>query len=213
MRLATYLSNFKKRLVSIPNRILWRLLFPNSFSRHPEVHDWSTNPSVGFGLGLARTTDVVGCFHALKKYGRPVCQRQDAVLDLGSGDGVALRLMRLCGFRNVVGIEADSELAALSRINEPTALIIEGDFTLPMTIRQVSTEVRLVFAFNPAPPEQLLHALVLLLRRLGAYRLILFNPIAKNMIQEHGDLSVLARCSGRNFWVADVGDPLIVHRS
>jgi hypothetical protein len=165
--------------------LVWKISFRN-FKRHPMVSDECTNPDIGHGNGMARTTGETILFFLLfsklrKNY------RLVAGIDLGCGDGVVLKYFKISGLRQA-GIEYDESLSRLAQFNNPDAIIITGDFTNEKiiaktlisldldnpTIKNEGWEL-LVYAFNPIVPEKLLDSLDLIAKR-RSFILILKNP-------------------------------------
>lgn len=178
----------------------YKLLFRGStFIRHSDVMDTATNPNVGEGNGMARTTSPIFSTWLLRKF-----SNGKTALDLGCGDGVVLRLMRYAGFKNIFGIEADEQLAALAMHNEPGAVVIVGDMTSSEIVSRIPYREITVFAFNPASPEVLTEGIRKLMESRESLILILRNPKAiENLIQAFPNSKIL-RDAKRNHAVLQI---------
>lgn len=166
------------RFVWTINAIFRRIAY-RDFHRHPEVSDFETNVNVGHGLGLARTIDPLTQIIRVLRYmgiARFPFRKNFSILDLGCGDGFMLRGFDFVGFRNLSGVEFDQNLAGLAQINVRRAKIFCVDFSSSQFSKVLGgNSYTAVFAFNPAPAEQLIAALKVLLEN-GSYTLFLRNP-------------------------------------
>ena len=175
---------------------LFRKIAYRDFVRHPEVNDYQTNINVGQGYGLARTIDpLTQVFRVLRYSGvvHVLFRKNFSILDLGCGDGFMLSGFDFAGFRNLSGIEIDRELADLASRNVPRATIFCVDFSSSeFSWILGENSYKAVFAFNPAPAEQLISALRALLEN-GPYTLFLRNPKSWPEIvsEKHFGLEVL----------------------
>jgi hypothetical protein len=100
-----------------------------------------------------------------------------------------LKAFDFAGFRNLSGVEIDSELADLSRKNVPRASIASLDFSSSDFVQFAKKgNFKAVFTFNPAPAAQLIPAL----RALAQEPYILFfrNPISATEIITSPELNV-----------------------
>lgn len=160
------------------NAIFRRIAY-RDFVRHPEVNDYQTNINVGHGFGLARTRDPLTQILRVIRY-MGVAQtpfgRNFSILDLGCGDGFMIRGFDFVGFRNLVGVELDRELADLASVNIPRAKIHCVDYSSPAFSDFLGeTSYAAVFAFNPGPAKPLILALKKIACN-GSYILFLRNP-------------------------------------
>lgn len=173
------------------NSTLTRLLSTN-FRRHPKVSDEFGNPAVGIGYGMARTTDnLTLAYYFLRYVGLPR-KNTGYILDLGSGDGWVLHLLSVLRYRNLLGIEFDSELVSLSIKNVPRAIFIEGDFTsLSVTnkLGNLHKEIRAIYIFNPAHPEDVVDFLYNIENR-NEIILVMKNPKALGHIMTSTHFSI-----------------------
>jgi SAM-dependent methyltransferase len=184
------------------NELFWRLLWGNKFIRHSQVDDFQTNPNVGAGHGMARTKntlDLVVTLRLLRGLKRM------AAIDLGCGDGAALKVLTLAGFQPVLGIEFDPELTEIARRNNKHAQVVCGDFTNLQYLKEFSYEgpISLAYAFNPTSGALLSQALEILAAR-NKFTLILRNPVALETIKTHGNLQVTVRRTLANIAICTV---------
>lgn len=93
---------------------------------------------VGLGNGFARTTTPISTIVLMR------CSKthNSHFVDLGCGDGIALLLAKLSGFKEICGVELDPELAALSRSNFRASCIHYGDMASPGTLQHLTNECR-----------------------------------------------------------------------
>lgn len=197
-------QSLTKLILIILNELVWRLFWnPRYFKRHTQVDDYHSNPTIGAGYGMARTKNIFEL--GLQLYLHKTHDRSKSILDLGCGDGAALRLFRLIGFENVLGVEMDAHLVQLARQNEPSAIILLADFTGPNFLKDfgVNMEINTVFAFNPAPAPALIMALRTL-SDMNPYTLFLRNPIHELDILQCEDLKVKIRKSFGNLTVLEI---------
>ena len=171
---------------------LWRFHF-KSFLRHPDVSDNFTNHSVGHGHGMARTSrEVLTFFKILRIIHKR--RKVKAGIDLGCGDGVALKYFSMAKLR-AVGIEYDQELAKLASLNNPKARVITGDLTDKYQIKkcyEAATDLEptlkdrpdlVVYAFNPMVPEIMI-GVIEEMAELTGFVLFLKNPTLRVSLQE-----------------------------
>jgi hypothetical protein len=192
---------------------VWRQIFRN-FQRHPLVSDDRTNSAIGIGNGMARTSRETITFYRLirklkKKYSL------NTAIDLGCGDGVAVRYFELSGLFSV-GIEFDQSLSSLAQINNPQALIISGDITesqvVDKTIKSVKSNFAnrkkqpklLVYAFNPIEPALLLGSLNLFASN-SNYILLLKNPKCLPFLLLDKNYKIVKESNNGNLVVLEVG--------
>jgi hypothetical protein len=179
------------RLVYLSNNLFIHIVY-RKFLRHPEVTDLETNVNVGSGFGMARTTDPLTQIFRVLRYMNwkfSPFRKSFSLLDLGCGDGFMLKAFDFAGFRNLSGVEIDSELADLSRKNVPRASIASLDFSSSDFVQFAKKgNFKAVFTFNPAPAAQLIPAL----RALAQEPYILFfrNPISATEIITSPELNV-----------------------
>ena len=147
----------KRQLFESLNFLTYRKLYKN-FLRHPEVTDARTNVNIGAGFGMARTTDPLKLgLIFLRHAGLPFWFPNSWILDLGCGDGIVLKLLEKLRYRKIAGIENDNFLCTLAKQNCPKSQIIGGDFLQSRSISEVvALNPRVIYAFNPAPPEEIL---------------------------------------------------------
>lgn len=93
------------------------------------VKDLETNPGIGLGLGMARTTDPLLTLYILLKIKFELGNKNLKVMDVGCGDGVVLRIMKFARFKEIIGIEGDFQLYSLAKRNNQYATIYFEDFT------------------------------------------------------------------------------------
>ena len=129
--------------------------------------------------------------------------RQLPAVDLGSGDGALLRLLRLARYRDVWGIEGDDYLVALSRRNEPRARIVPFRMEDPRACEALPRRVGLVVAFNPCETEKLRVPLVHLAEG-GSFRFFYCNPVGLKALEHDEDLEVKVHAYWRNIAVCTV---------
>ena len=144
------------------NLLFFKYLFrQHSFQKHPAVNDYSTNERIGSGYGMARTTDPLTLIFILLRYGLVHrFARGGAVLDLGCGDGVVLRLLSILGVREIIGVESDPVLAHLAKRNVPRANIICADFNSnEFEAKLMPFELSTIYMFNPTSAGEISAAL------------------------------------------------------
>jgi SAM-dependent methyltransferase len=182
--------------------------------RHRLVSDLLGEPNVGLGNGMARTVDA----YTQAKLSRRIRQKnfrnsmrwdqggvhinrgqhQGAILDLGCGDGVMLRAFQILGWKTIIGIEGDPELAQLALDNTaPKSWIgkrYQGNFRVSVyseqfeqigkVLNDLSNSgifVEYVYAFNPCSPKELLEVIHRIRLHLPATKTLMVqlrNPVS-----------------------------------
>jgi hypothetical protein len=194
------------RYIWIVNAIFRKIVYKN-FVRHPEVSDYETNINVGYGFGLARTTDpLTQIIRVIRFCGfkRIPFGKNFSLLDLGCGDGFMIKGFDFVRFRNLSGVELDPDLANLASANIPRATIFCVDFSSSKFETLVGqNSYQAVFAFNPAPAQQLIPPLKKIAKN-GSYILFLRNPKSWPELVAENDLTFEILGKPRNMVVARV---------
>ena len=127
---------------------------------------------VGLGNGFARTTTPISTTVLMRR-----SKTHDShFVDLGCGDGIALLLAKLSGFKQICGVELDPELAALSKSNFRASCIHKGDMASPGTLQHLANvEKPYIYAFNPAPGEVVANAIAQIIAGSETATLLLRN--------------------------------------
>lgn len=127
---------------------------------------------VGSGNGFARTTSPISTI-LLMRFSK---SHDSHFVDLGCGDGIALLLAKLSGFKDICGVELDPELAALSTSNFRTSCIHKGDMASPDTLQHLANVERpYIYLFNPAPDDVVAKAIAQIITGSEAATLLLRN--------------------------------------
>ena len=173
-------------VIAALNELYWRLFWGKTFARHEDVDDFHTNNQVGIGFGMARSKQTLSLVWSLYSHKRA---KDICALDLGCGDGAALRALQLARFPITLGIEFDAKLVQLAKLNNPRSEILQGDFTDPNFLEGFTykSKIHFVYAFNPAPGELLCKALVTISRR-NTFTLFLRNPVELETLTNHSEL-------------------------
>lgn len=147
---------------------------------------------MGFGNGFARTTTPISTI-LLMRFSKT---HDSHFVDLGCGDGIALLLAKLSGFKEICGVELDPELAALSKSNFRASCIHEGDMASPDTLQHLATVERpFIYLFNPAPGEVVANAIAQIITGSEAATLLLRNA-------DHSINAIKSRSPGHDFHIA-----------
>lgn len=184
------LNRFFVRIINLLNFALYSFIYDvKKFSKHSEVSDHATNPNVGLGFGLARTTDSFTlALLFLRFFPKTLWLKSSKfwVIDLGCGDGTVLRLLEILKVKKIVGVEGDLGISELAKRNTSYSVILQEDFTQDNFFHIVSTfQLKVIFAFNPVNPNVLVEVIVklmscedilIILRNPKAYPLLSVDP-------------------------------------
>lgn len=201
------LIRFFRRIINLLNFALYSFLYDvKRFSKHSDVSDHATNPNVGMGFGLARTTDPFTlALLFLRFFPKTLWLKSTKfwVMDLGCGDGTVLRLLEILKVKKIVGVEGDSGISELAKRNTSYSIILQEDFTQDNFFHIVSSfHLKVIFAFNPVNPNDLVEVLVklmsydsilIILRNPKAYPLLSVDPrIILKVVYSQGNYMVVS---------------------
>jgi SAM-dependent methyltransferase len=153
------LVRFVKRSQSFINLNLEKRIH-RDFVSHPDTDPARTNAELGFGNGHARSNDLYLLFPILLLLRM---QGIKSVIDLGSGDGYALRIFEYLNYEEIVGVELDTSLHEIALQNLSKSKLINDDFRNIGTWYE-SNEIELVYIFNPAAESVVINAVEVLLK-------------------------------------------------